>query len=343
MQSQGSSSRLTGFVRRSRISSLMLSMLAMMSTIYVAGRLWQDAENRVYLIKEMDRRTGQGHPAISVDDTWKIIACKDQKKKLLALETELATAREEGFVAKYTPNMNGTYHKRRAFLVVGIATEISHKKNRDAIRRSWMPTGAALRKMEEDRGIIIRFFVGKRAHHQGNTTDPAIGEENAKTNDFIILDDYIEDSGELPRKTKSFFVQAADSWDAEFYAKVNDDVFVNLDGLVSTLRTYQREPRVYVGCMKSGEVFTEQSQKWYEPEWWRFGDGKSYFRHAAGQMFVLSRAVAQFVSINKAFLLTYAHDDVTIGSWMIGLDVKHADEAKFCCSSWSPGAICATV
>ncbi|CAN6483254.1 unnamed protein product [Victoria cruziana] len=302
MHSQGSSSRLTGFVRRSRISSLILAMLAVFSTIYVAGRLWQDAENRVYLIKELDRRTGQGNAAISVDDTWKVIACKDEKKKLMGFEAGLAAAREEGFVARYTPN-NETYHKRRAFLVVGIATEISHKKNRDAIRRSWMPTGAALRKMEKDRGIIIRFFVGKSAHNQGNTTDPAIDEENVKTNDFLFLDDYIEDSARLPAKTKYFFAQAADNWDAEFYAKVNDDVFVNLDGLVSTLRTHQRVPRVYIGCMKSGEIFTEQSQKWYEPEWWRFGDGKSYFRHAAGQMVVLSRALAQFVSINKFVLL----------------------------------------
>lgn len=58
----------------------------------------------------------------------------------MGFEAGLAAAREEGFVARYTPN-NETYHKRRAFLVVGIATETSHKKNRDAIRRSWMPTG----------------------------------------------------------------------------------------------------------------------------------------------------------------------------------------------------------
>ena len=72
-------------------------------------RLWQDAQNRVYLIKELDRRTGQvstrdlallfssgtihlccllkspinslvhviqGQSAISVDDTLKVVACR---------------------------------------------------------------------------------------------------------------------------------------------------------------------------------------------------------------------------------------------------------------------------
>ncbi|KAI7984521.1 ABC transporter B family member 11 [Camellia lanceoleosa] len=34
---------------------------------------------------------------------------------------------------------------------------------------------------------------------------------------------------ELPKKTKLFFAHAAENWDAEFYAKVNDDVYVNID------------------------------------------------------------------------------------------------------------------
>ena len=33
---------------------------------------------------------------------------------------------------------------------------------------------------------------------------------------------------ESAKKTKSFFIYAVDNWDAEFYAKVNDDVYVNL-------------------------------------------------------------------------------------------------------------------
>ncbi|MCH83680.1 putative beta-13-galactosyltransferase 11-like [Trifolium medium] len=92
--------------------------------------------------------------------------------------------------------------------------------------------------------------------------------------------------------------------------------------------------------MKSGEVFSERNHKWYEPEWWKFGDKKSYFRHASGETYVISRALAKFISINRSILRTYAHDDVSAGSWFIGLDVKHVDEAKFCCSSWSTDYRC---
>lgn len=41
--------------------------------------------------------------------------------------------------------------------------------------------------------------------------------------------------------------------------------------------------------------------------------------------------------VSRSLLRTYAHDDVSVGSWFIGVDVKHVDENKFCCSSWSSG------
>ena len=40
---------------------------------------------------------------------------------------------------------------------------------------------------------------------------------------------------------------------------------------------------------------------------------------------------------DRDILHSYAHDDVSTGSWFVGLDVKHVDEGKFCCSAWSSG------
>ncbi|PNY02247.1 putative beta-galactosyltransferase 11-like protein, partial [Trifolium pratense] len=124
-----------------------------------------------------------------------------------------------------------------------------------------------------------------------------------------IPNDQVEAVEENAKKTKSFFIYAVDNWDAEFYAKVNDDVYVNLDALGGVLTSHLHKPRVYIGCMKSGEVFSEPTHKWHEPDWWKFGDGKSYFRHASGEVYVISKALAQFISINRFILRTYAHDD----------------------------------
>ncbi|KAF3638731.1 putative beta-1,3-galactosyltransferase 11 [Capsicum annuum] len=341
MNSRNSTNRLSPTSNfGSRISFLMLSMFSTMAALYVAGRLWLDSENRVYLIQELDRRTGQGRSAISVDDTLKIITCREQQKRLAALQMELGKASQEGFVSKHLLGNNEKDSKKKLLAVVGVSTNFGNKKNRDAIRKAWMPTGTALKKLEE-KGIVIRFVIG-RSSNRGDSSDRAIDDESRHSNDFIILNDHVESSQEQSKKTKLFFAHAVDHWDAEFYAKVNDNVYINLDAVGAVLASYLDKPRVYIGCMKSGEVFSQPGQKWYEPEWWKFGDKKSYFRHASGEIFAISKALAQFISINRSILRTYAHDDVSAGSWFIGLDVKHVDEGKFCCSSWSSGSVCAT-
>ncbi|CAA0838193.1 Probable beta-1-3-galactosyltransferase 11 [Striga hermonthica] len=122
----------------SRVSFLMLSMFATMASVYVAGRLWQDAENRVNLVNELDKRTGQGKSSVSVKGTLKIIACRENQKKLDALHVDLEKAKQEGFVTKHLTD--GT-SKKKLLAVIGIITMFGRKNNRDAIRKAWMPTG----------------------------------------------------------------------------------------------------------------------------------------------------------------------------------------------------------
>lgn len=48
---------------------------------------------------------------------------------------------------------------------------------------------------------------------------------------LIEQDNHIEAPEDVSKKIKLFFSHAADTWDAEFYAKVNDDIYVNLGKL----------------------------------------------------------------------------------------------------------------
>ncbi|PSS04230.1 Hydroxyproline O-galactosyltransferase [Actinidia chinensis var. chinensis] len=208
-------------------SNILLSMFATMAAFYVADRLWQDAQNRVYLIKELDRRTGQGQSAISVDDTLKIISCREQQKKLAALEMELAKARQEGFISKHSSDNSGTKTKKKILAVIGIITKFGRKNNRLAIRKAWMPTGADLKKLQDEKGVIVRFVIGRSAN-RGDSLDREIDSENGQSNDFIILKDHTEAPEEDPKKSKLFLIHAVEHWDAEFYVKVNDDVYINI-------------------------------------------------------------------------------------------------------------------
>ena len=53
-----------------------------------------------------------------------------------------------------------------------------------------------------------------------------------KVCDFILIvflqNDHVEAPEEQPKKTKLFFIHAVEHWDAEFYVKVNDDIYLNV-------------------------------------------------------------------------------------------------------------------
>ncbi|XP_021849706.2 beta-1,3-galactosyltransferase 7-like [Spinacia oleracea] len=223
-------------------------------------------------------------------------------------------------------------HRQKVFMVIGINTAFSSRKRRDSVRDTWMPTGADLLKLEKERGIIIRFMIGHTATGNG-VLDQAIDDENAQHKDFLRLD-HVEGYLELSAKTKAFFCTAYAKWDAEFYVKVDDDIHVNLGMLSATLVRHHLKPRVYVGCMKSGPVLYQKGVKYHEPEHWKFGEiGNKYFRHATGQIYAISKDLAEYISVNQEILHMYVNEDVSLGAWFIGLEVEHVDDMSMCCGT----------
>ncbi|KAF6173292.1 hypothetical protein GIB67_026987 [Kingdonia uniflora] len=109
--------------------------------------------------------------------------------------------------------------------------------------------------------------------------------------------------------------------------------------LGSTLARHRSKERVYMGCMKSGPVLAQKGVRYHEPEYWKFGEtGNKYFRHATGQLYVISKDLATYISTNQHILHKYVNEDVSLGSWFIGLDVEHIDDRRLCCGT-PPGKI----
>ncbi|XP_021718716.1 beta-1,3-galactosyltransferase 7-like [Chenopodium quinoa] len=229
-------------------------------------------------------------------------------------------------------NMTTEGRRQKVFIVIGINTAFSSRKRCDSVRETWMPTGLDLLKLEKEKGIIIRFMIGHTGSGNG-VLDQAIDEEEAQHKDFLRLD-HVEGYLELSAKTKAFFSAAFAKWDAEFYVKVDDDIHVNLGTLSATLFRHHMKPRVYVGCMKSGPVLYQKGVKYHEPEHWKFGEiGNKYFRHATGQLYAISKDLAEYISINQEILHMYVNEDVSLGSWFIGLEVEHVDDHSMCCGT----------
>ncbi|XP_004251520.1 probable beta-1,3-galactosyltransferase 2 isoform X1 [Solanum lycopersicum] len=256
-------------------------------------------------------------------------------KTISNLEIELAEAKAahesilSGVPISEEIEKGESRRRRKYFMVVGINTAFSSRKRRDSVRATWMPQGEKRRKLEEEKGIIIRFVIGHSAT-LGGILDKAIEAEDKKHGDFLRLD-HIEGYLELSAKTKTYFATAVNLWDAEYYIKVDDDVHVNIATLAETLVRHSKKPRIYIGCMKSGPVLSRKGVRYHEPEYWKFGD--KYFRHATGQIYAISKDLATYISANQHVLHKYTNEDVSLGAWFIGLDVQHIDDRRLCCGT----------
>lgn len=259
-------------------------------------------------------------------------------KTISNLEMELASAKaaqeslKSGAPVSEDMKISESNGRRRYLMVIGINTAFSSRKRRDSVRATWMPQGEKRKKLEEEKGVIIRFVIGHGAT-TGGILDRAIEAEDSKHGDFLRLD-HVEGYLELSAKTKTYFATAVNLWDADFYIKVDDDVHVNIATLGETLIRHRSKPRVYIGCMKSGPVLAQKGVRYHEPEYWKFGEtGNKYFRHATGQLYAVSKDLATYIATNKNVLHKYANEDVSLGAWFIGLDVEHIDDRRLCCGT----------
>ncbi|XP_022977177.1 beta-1,3-galactosyltransferase 7-like isoform X2 [Cucurbita maxima] len=324
----------------------------LLSLILPFRRLWLVPESDGQVISR--RRHEQELQIVSEDSSIKMPAEKRDvitavyrtheaiqslDKKITMLNMDLVEAKnspEMHSFDSYTPAIEssgkGSLPKKKMLMVIGINTAFSSRRRRDSVRETWMPRGEKLFQLEREKGIVVRFMIGHSAT-SNSILDRAIDSEDALHKDFLRLE-HIEGYHELSAKTKSFFSTAVARWDADFYVKIDDDVHVNLGMLATTLAYHRSKPRVYIGCMKSGPVLSSKSVKYHEPEHWKFGEeGNKYFRHATGQIYAISKDLATYMAANEPILHKYANEDVSLGAWLIGLEVEHIDDRNMCCGT----------
>ncbi|KAI4388263.1 hypothetical protein MLD38_000606 [Melastoma candidum] len=224
-------------------------------------------------------------------------------------------------------------HKVMAF--VGIQTGFGSVGRRRSLRKTWIPSDhEGLQRLEETTGLAFRFVIGK-------TKDSAkmseLRKEVAEYDDFLLLD-MEEEYSNLPYKTLAFFKAAYALYDSKFYVKADDDIYLRPDRLSLLLTKERTHSQIYLGCMKKGPVFTNPRLKWYEP----LGDilGKEYFFHAYGPIYALSADVVEsLVALRHNSFRMFSNEDVTIGAWMLAMNVRHENNKGLCEAECTPSSI----
>ncbi|KAK8691334.1 hypothetical protein V6N13_074845 [Hibiscus sabdariffa] len=215
-------------------------------------------------------------------------------------------------------------HKIMGF--VGIQTGFGSTGRRRSLRKTWMPSDRqGLQRLEEATGLAFRFVIGKT---NDKSKMAELKKEVAEYDDFLLLD-IEEEYSKLPYKTLAFFKAAYALFDSEFYVKADDDIYLRPDRLSLLLAKDRTHSQTYLGCMKKGPVFTDPKLKWYEPLSSLLG--KEYFLHAYGPIYALSSdVVASLVALRNDSFRMFGNEDVTIGAWMLAMNVNHEDNRALC-------------
>lgn len=282
-----------------------------------------------------------------VKDTWREAYPKVKEEEeedgdesaivVAAVETDELLAAAAGLSTEQGRKQNSSSRrkKHKVLGVVGIQTGFDSGLRRKALRETWFPsTPEGILRLERATGLAFRFVIG---HSVDVWKMRALEEEITQHNDFIRID--IDESYQnLNLKTLAFFKAAYMLFDADFYVKADDDIYLRPDRLATLLAKERPSPRTYLGCMKKGPVITDAKFKWYEPNGYMLGS--EYFLHAYGPIYALSaEVVASLSAARNNSLRMFMNEDVTIGVWMLAMDVTHEDNRALCDPQCHPNSI----
>ncbi|KAK6157331.1 hypothetical protein DH2020_011579 [Rehmannia glutinosa] len=246
--------------------------------------------------------------------------CKYEKPLSVSVTWDKSSSSRNGGIS------DGGQKRHKVMGFVGIQTGFGSVGRRRALRQTWFPSDhQGLQRLEESTGLVFRFVIGRTSD---KIKMSALKEEVAEYDDFLLLD-IEEEYSKLPYKTLAFFKAAYALYDCDFYVKADDDIYLRPDRLSLLLAKERPHSQTYLGCMKKGPVFTDPKLKWYEPLSHLLG--KEYFLHAYGPIYALSKdVVTSLVALRNNSFRMFSNEDVTIGSWMLAMNVNHEDNRKLC-------------
>ncbi|GMN54396.1 hypothetical protein TIFTF001_023523 [Ficus carica] len=210
-------------------------------------------------------------------------------------------------------------NRRKVMGFVGIQTGFGSIGRRRSLRKTWMPSDPQglrrpgvcsvgdLQTLAEVKDKFLRICLEEATGLAfrfviGKTNDKSkmaeLKKEVAEYDDFLLLD-IEEEYSKLPYKTLAFFKAAHALYDSEFYVKADDDIYLRPDRLSLLLAKERSHSQTYLGCMKKGPVFTDPKLKCFR---------------------------------------MFSNEDVTIGAWMLAMNVNHENNQALCspeCTSTS--------
>ncbi|ETN73916.1 hypothetical protein RB195_016755 [Necator americanus] len=203
------------------------------------------------------------------------------------------------------------------YLLVMIMSSPNDSAVRTVIRDTW------LRLSRKGPSIVEhRFPIGIKGISE--TVRLLIEEEQRTHRDLVLLENLEESYGKLALKTLRSMEYAYQNFRFQYVLKVDSDSFVRLGAVIKALKDIQH-PRLYWGFL-DGRAKPIRKGKWRESDWILCD---RYLPYQLGGGYVLSYELVRYLALNSRLFKMYKNEDVSVGAWLAGLDIKYVHDPRF--------------
>ncbi|CAD6243945.1 unnamed protein product [Miscanthus lutarioriparius] len=210
-------------------------------------------------------------------------------------------------------------------LLIGIFSTANNFKRRMAIRRTWMQYDAV-----RQGAVLVRFFVGL---HTNLMVNEELWNEAHTYGDIQVLP-FVDYYSLITWKTLAICIYGTSALSAKYLMKTDDDAFVRVDEIQSTVKQLNVSHGLLYGRINSDSgPHRNPESKWYisEEEW----PEEKYPPWAHGPGYVVSQDIARAINnwYKASRLKMFKLEDVAMGIWVNdmkkdGLPVKYETDKR---------------
>ncbi|CAJ0587152.1 unnamed protein product, partial [Mesorhabditis spiculigera] len=226
-------------------------------------------------------------------------------------QTQSAKLRQDAHLGTTTRELPAT------FLLMAIMSSPNQTADREIIRQTWL-------KLTMKGPDVVRhvFPIGIKGLSTNELT--ALSEEQLNHGDLALIGNLYEDYVNLAKKTLQTMEYAFQNYKFSYLLKVDSDSFVRVGTVIKSLKDINH-PRLYWGFL-DGRAKPIRKGKWRETDW-NLCD--RYLPYQLGGGYVLSYELVRFLATNARLFKLYKNEDVSVGAWLAGLDIKYLHDPRF--------------
>uniref|UniRef100_A0A1I7ZNE1 Hexosyltransferase n=1 Tax=Steinernema glaseri TaxID=37863 RepID=A0A1I7ZNE1_9BILA len=203
------------------------------------------------------------------------------------------------------------------YLLIIIMSHGNDSSTRAVIRDTWLKLSA-----KGPSQVRHLFSIGTKGLSESNLRQ--LYDEQEQFDDMLLLPSHVDTYENLARKTAQSFKAAIQELNFDFVLKVDSDSFVRLGSFFKALKDIAH-PMLYWGFL-DGRAKPFRKGKWKEKDWMLCD---RYLPYQLGGGYVLSYRLANYIAVNVDLLKYYRSEDVSVGAWLAGLDVKYVHDPRF--------------